>query len=320
MRWLQACLTAVVLLASGWSCGQDLPDQPIRVVVPYSAGSSLDARARVIAEAVGQRVKRRLIIENRTGAGGTIGTLYVARSRPDGTTLLFTNNSHIISPHVYGNAGYDPIADLAPVARAYDTGLVLVAHRSLGVSSVKELVALAKTAPTAPAYASSGSGGLPHIAMELFMRAAGIELLHVPYRGDAQGLTDVLAGRVSVMISGYPAAQPHVRAGTLRALAVTSTQRAEIFPGVPTLAEAGYASATLDVWTGFFAPAGTPKSLIDHLNREIAVALTLPSLQAHFAATGAQAAAGSPEAFAALVKQEWAHYGRLVRELRLKAE
>jgi len=320
MRGAPVWLSGVLMLASAWSSGQDLPDQPIRVVVPYSAGSSLDSRARVIADAVGQRIKRRVIVENRPGAAGTLGTLYVARSRPDGTTLLFTNNSHIISPHVYGEAGYDPLADLTPVAQAYTTGLVLVAHSSLRVSSVKELVALAKNNAAPPSYASSGTGGLPHIAMEMFMRAAGIELLHVPYRGDMQGLTDVLAGRVSVMISGYPAAQPHVRAGTLRALAVTSSQRVEIFPGVPTIAEAGYPSATLDAWAGFFAPAGTPKSLIERLNREIAAALTLPSLQAHFAATGARAAAGPPEAFAALVRREWDLYGKLVRELRLKPE
>ena len=320
MRCMRFSVTAVLLFAFASARGQDLPDQPIRVVVPYSAGSSLDARARIVAEAVGQRIKRRMIVENRPGAGGTLGTLFVARARPDGATLLFTNNSHVISPHVYGEAGYDPIADLAPVAQAYTTGLVLVAHSSLRVASVNELVALVKGNAAPPAYASSGTGGLPHIAMEMFMRAAGIDLVHVPYRGDAQGLTDVLAGRVQVMISGYPAAQPYVRAGTLRALAVTSSARTDIFPDAPTLAEAGYPSATLDAWAGFFAPAAMPKGRVERLNRDIAAALAQPSVQAHFAATGARAAGGPPDVFAAIIKREWDLYGRLVRELGLKPE
>jgi tripartite-type tricarboxylate transporter receptor subunit TctC len=319
MRCVRVWVTAVLLLAAA-ARAQELPDQPIRVIVPYSAGSSLDARARVVSEAVGQRIKRRVIVENRPGAGGTLGTLYVARAKPDGGTLLFTNNSHVVSPHVYREAGYDPIADLAPVAQAYTTGLVLVAHPSLRVSSVKELVALLKAGAASPAYASSGTGGLPHLAMEMFMRAAGIELVHVAYRGDAQGLTDVLAGRVQVMISGYPAAQPHVRAGTLRPLAVTSSARTDIFPGAPTLAEAGYPAATLDAWAGYFAPPGMPRGLLERLNRDIAAALAQPSIQAHFAATGAAAAGGTPQDFAAIVKREWELYGKLVRELKLQPQ
>ena len=318
MRRLLAC--ALLVAAAPWCNGQDLPQHTIRVVVPFAAGSSLDARARVIADAIGQRIKRRVIVENRPGAGGTIGTHYVAKSKADGATLLFTNNSHLVSPHVYRNPGYDAIKDLVPVARGYVTGMVLVAHPSVGASSVQQLVALAKGNAAPPSYASSGTGGLPHLAMEMFMSAAGIDLLHVPYRGDVQGLTDVLAGRVSVMISGYPVALPHVKAGTLRALAVTAAQRTDIFPGVPTLTEAGYPDATLDAWTGFFAPAATPRRVIERLNREIAAALTLPALQAHFAATGAEASAGSPDEFAALVKREWERFGGLVRELDLKVE
>ena len=314
------CAVGALMFVALWCRAQDLPEQTIRVVVPLAAGSSLDARARVLADAIGQRIKRRVIVENRPGAGGILGTYYVAKSKPDGATLLFTNNSVVVSPHVYPNPGYDPVEDLAPVARAYVSGMVLVAHPSLGVTSARDLVALAKGKAAPPSYASSGSGGLPHLAMEMFTRAAGIELLHVPYRGDMQGLTDVLAGRVPVMISGYPAALAYVKAGAVRALAVTATRRADIFPGVPTMAEIGYPSAVLDAWTGFFAPAATPRQVVDRLNREIAAALTLPALQAHFAATGAHASAGSPDEFAALVREEWQRYGRLVRELELKAE
>jgi len=311
-----ACL---LLLAATWLRAEDLPSE-IRILVPVTAGSTLDARARVIADAIGQRLKQRVIVENRPGAGGIIGALAVARSKPDGSTLLFTNNSHVISPHIYPNAGYYPIRDFAPVAQAYVSGMVLVAHPSLQVASVRELVALARNDSKALSYASSGTGGLPHLAAELFKQVAGIELLHVPYRGDGQALNDVLAGRVPVMMSGYIVVLPHVRAGKLRALAVTSNQRTGILAEVPTIVESGYPAYKLDTWTGFFAPAGASAGLIDKLNREIAAALATPAVQAQFAATGAEAAVTSPAEFAAFVRQEWEIYGRLVRKLRLTPE
>jgi len=309
----------LLLLAATWLRAEDLPSE-IRILVPVTAGSTLDARARVIADAIGKRLKQRVIVENRPGAGGIIGAFAVARSKPDGSTLLFTNNSHVISAHIYPNAGYDPIRDFAPVAQAYVSGMVLVAHPSLQVASVSELVALARNESKALSYASSGTGGLPHLAAELFKQVAGIELLHVPYRGDGQALNDVLAGRVPVMMSGYIVVLPHVRAGKLRALAVTSNQRTGILAEVPTIVESGYPAYKLDTWTGFFAPAGTPAGLIDKLNREISAALATPAVQAQFAATGAEAAVTSPAEFAAFVRQEWEIYGRLVRKLRLAPE
>ncbi len=319
MQMVLKCAACLLLLAATWLRAEDLPSE-IRILVPVTAGSTLDSRARVIAEAVGQRLKQRVIVENRPGAGGIIGALAVARSKPDGSTLLFTNNSHVISPHIYPNAGYDPIRDFAPVAQAYVSGMVLVAHPSLQVASVSELVALARNESKALSYASSGTGGLPHLAAELFKQVAGIELLHVPYRGDGQALNDVLAGRVPVMMSGYIVVLPHVRAGKLRALAVTSNQRTGILAEVPTIVESGYPAYKLDTWTGFFAPVGTPAGLIDKLNREIAAALATPAVQAQFAATGAEAAVTSPAEFAAFVRQEWEIYGRLVRKLRLTPE
>ena len=319
MRRVQRCAACVLMLAATWLRADGLPND-IRIVVPVTAGSSLDARARVIAEAIGQQIKRRVIVDNRPGAGGTIGALAVAKSKPDGSTLLFTNNSHVISPHVYANPGYDPIKDFAPVAQAYVSGLVLVAHPSLQVASLRELVALARRSSQSPSYASSGNGSLPHLATELFKQVAGIELLHIPYRGDGQALTDVLAGRVPLMMSGYVVALPHIQAGKLRALAVTSRQRAEILSEVPTIVESGYPTYALDTWTGFFAPAGISAEAVANLNREIAAALTTPSVQTQLAATGAQAAVTPPAAFAAFVRGEWETYGTLVRKLKLTSE
>ena len=319
MRLVPGFAACVLLLSAAWVEAEGLPSE-IRIVVPVTAGSSLDARARVIADAIGQRLKQRVIVDNRPGAGGTIGALAVAKSKPDGSTLLFTNNSHVISPHIYPGAGYDPIKDFTPVAQAYVSGMVLVAHPSLQVASLKELVALARGLPQPPGYASSGNGSLPHLATELFKQVAGIDMLHVPYRGDGQALADVLTGRVPLMMSGYVVALPHIKAGELRALAVTSRQRAGILPNVPTIVESGYPAYVLDTWTGFFAPSGTPAELVDKLNREIAAALYTPSVQAHLAATGAEAAVTTPAEFSIFVRQEWKSYGKLVSRLHLTVE
>lgn len=319
MRSMRGSAGWALLLAAAATCAAELPEQ-IRVVVPYTAGSSLDARARVIADAIGARLQRRVTVENRPGAGGTIGALHVARSKPDGATLLFHNNSHVVSPWIYREPGYHPVRDFVPVTQVYVSGLALVAHPGLGVNSAKELVALARLQSMPLTYASSGTGGLPHLAMELFRRASGIELLHVPYRGDGQALSDLLSGRVSLIMSGYPVVQGHMKAGTLSVLAVTSGERAGIFPDTPTIAEAGYPASRLDAWVGFFAPAHTPAAVIERLNREIAAAVTTPAVRRHLAASGAVAAVNSAEEFAAFVAAEWERYGVLVRELGLKSE
>src|SRR5258708_3719825 len=275
MRLVRHLFALALLLGATWLRAGGLPDE-IRIIVPVTAGSSLDARARVIADAIGQRLKRRIIVENRSGAGGTLGALVVANSKPDGSTLLFTNNSHVISPHIYPDTGYDVIRDFAPVAQAYVSGMVLVAHPDLRVASIKDLVTLARGRLQPPSYASSGTGGLPHLATELFKAVAGIDLLHIPYRGDGQALTDVLAGRVPLMMSGYGRALPYIRAGKLPALAVTRRSRAGILPGVPTIVESGYPAYVLDTLAGFFAPAGMSAAMIAKLNPHIPAAPTTP--------------------------------------------
>jgi tripartite-type tricarboxylate transporter receptor subunit TctC len=315
---MRICLAFLLYTASA-AGADELPEQ-IRIIVPLAAGASLDARARIIADALGGRLGRRVMVENRPGAGGTLGAQYVAKAKPDGSVLLFNNNSHVVNTHIYRQPGYDPIRDFVPVTQAYASGMVLVAHASLGVHSVRELVSFAQSRSTPLIYASSGTGGLPHLAMEMFKRTAGIDLLHVPYRGDGQALSDLLTGRVSLMMSGYPVVQPHIRSGTLRALAVSSAERAEIFPGVPTVAEAGYRAYRLDAWVGFFAPADTPTAVVEHLSREIAAAVTTPSVRTRLAETGALATVVSPAEFAEFVKQEWERYGALVRELGLEVE
>jgi tripartite-type tricarboxylate transporter receptor subunit TctC len=319
MKLITGSLIGLLMLMISPLRAQTLPAE-IRIIVPVTAGSSLDARARVIADAIGVRIKQRVIVENKPGAGGTLGALVVAKSRADGSTLLFSNNSLLISPYIYPNTGYDAVKDFAPVAQAYVSGMVLIAHSELRVGSVKELAAVARSGSEPLSYASSGTGSLPHLGMEVLKQVSGIEMVHVPYRGDGQALADVLAGRVPVMLSGYVVAQPHIKTGKLRALAVTSRQRAAIFPDVPTIVESGYPAFALDTWAGFFAPAGTPPELIEKLNREIAAAINTPPVQAHFAATGAEAVHANATAFGQYVRQEWDTYGRLVPRLHLSPE
>ncbi len=319
MHQLLNLAASALLLAATQLQSQELPAD-IRIIVPLAAGSSLDARARISADALGKRLNRRVIVENRAGAGGTLASAVAARAKPDGSMLVFNNNSHVISPHIYTEAGYDPVKDFVPVAQAYFSGLVLVAHPDFGVNSLKELVAKARSASQPPSYASSGTGGVPHLAMELLLSKAGVKMLHIPYKGDGQALTDVLSGRVPVLMSGYQVVLPHIRAGKLRALAVTSRTRVSILPDVPTIAQSGYPDYVLEAWAGFFAPAGTSAAVVAKLNREISTALATPALQELLTSTGAQAVSSSPEEFAAFVMQEWITYGKLVRELKLKAQ
>jgi len=294
--------------------------KPIRFVVPLAAGSSIDARARVIAHALGVRLKQQVIVDNKPGAGGTIGAAYVAKAPPDGSTLLFINDSVVINAHVYRDPGYDVLKDLAPITQAYVAAMVLVAYPGAKTTSVKELIAQARKEPEGLTYGSSGNGGLPHLAMETFNRAAGIRLVHIPYKGDSQALADIMAGRVTVMVSGIPAALPQIRSGNLRALGVTTAQRVRALADVPTIAEAGLSGYEMYAWTGFFAPARTPPATIERLNRELTASLRSEEVKAHLEATGGRIAPSSPAQFAEFVQREWKRYGKLVSDLQLKID
>src|SRR3954469_14954824 len=294
--------------------------KPIRFVVPLAAGSSIDARARVIAHALGVRLKQQVIVDNKPGAGGTLRAAYVAKASPDGSTLLFTTDSVVINAHVYRDPGYDVLKDLAPITQAYVSAMVLVAYPGAKTTSVKELIAQARKEPERLTYGSSGNGGLPHLAMETFNRAAGIRLVHIPYKGDSQALADIMAGRVNVMVSGIPAALPQIRAGGLRALGVTTAQRVRALADVPTIAEAGLPGYHMYAWTGFFAPARTPAAVIERLNRELTDSLRSEEVKAHLEATGGQIAPSSAAQFADFVQKEWKRYGKLVSDLQLKID
>lgn len=313
-------LAALCVLITITVRAQEIPNKPIRVIVPFVAGSSIDARMRIMAQALGDRLKQQVIVENRTGAGGSLGAAMVAQAPADGTTWLFTNNSYAINPYVYKNAGYDPLTSLTPVNRGYLTALVVLADPKLKVNTLKDLVALAKAKPETLNYGSSGMGSLPHFAAELFFRLAGIQLLHIPFKGDAQVLTEILGGRVSMVFSGVATAQPHIKSGGVRALAVTTPKRNSGLPDVPTMAEAGYPEYNDPIWTGYFVPAATPKRIVDAINREITAVLNMPSVRERMEATGADAAPMSVADYTKFIRAEVARYAKLVKDVGLKLE
>lgn len=299
---------------------QDLPSKPVRVIVPFVAGSSIDARMRMMASVIGERIGQQIIVDNRPGAGGSMGTALVAQSPPDGTTWLFTNNSYAINPYVYKDAGQDGAKALVPLNRGYLTALVIVVNPALNVRTLKELAALGKPGGRGINFGSSGIGSLPHFAAELFFHLAGITPLHVPFKGDTQVITEIIGGRIDVAFSGIASAQGHIAAGKLRALAVTSPQRQETLPTVPSMPEAGFPGYNDPIWTGFFLPAGTPAKMVERLNREISAALANPGLRQRMAVTGAEAAPMPAAQFASFVRGELERYAVLVKRVGLQPE
>src|SRR5258707_8160419 len=251
------------------SLAQDYPTRPVRIVIPLSPGGTTDVPGRIIAQKVFEALGQQFFLEIRAGAGGTIGTDYVAKSRPDGYTLLLTASPFVIAPHVYKNMPYDTLADFAPVIRIASGPYVLVVHPSLGVNSVKELIALAKKEPGKVDFASSGNGGAQHLVTELFMYMTGIKLNHVPYKGSGPAQQDLMSGIIKVSFVGTPIAIPHMKSGRLKALGVSTAKRSPEIPDVPTIAEAGVPGYEAIVWIGMLAPAGTPREIVAKLNGEI---------------------------------------------------
>src|SRR5258706_6992348 len=258
---------------------QDYPTRPVRIVIPLSPGGTTDVPGRIIAQKLSEALGQQFFVENRAGAGGPIGTDYVAKSRPDGYTLLLTASPFVIAPHVYKNMPYDTLADFVPVIRIASGPYVLVVHPSLGVNSVKELVALARKEPGKIDFASSGNGGAQHLVTELFMYMAGIKLNHVPYKGSGPAQQDLMSGIIKVSFVGTPIAIPHMKSGRLNALGVSTAKRSPEMPEVPTIAEAGLPGYEATVWIGMLTPAGTPIAIIAKLNGEISKLVRTDEMQ-----------------------------------------
>ena len=290
------------------------PARPLRIVVPFAPGGSTDIVARLIADRLAAAVGQPVVVENRPGAAGNIGAEAVARSAPDGYTLLMaTTGVMAINNALYGSIGYDAARDLQPVIFVASITNVLAVPPELPAASVAELIALAKRQPGKLTFASSGAGSSTHLSAELFKSMAGVEVLHVPYKGSGQALADLMAGRVSMIFDNMPSALPYIKAGKLRALAVTGTKRSPAMPELPTISEAGLPGYESLSWSGIAVPAGTPKDAVARLNREIGVLLGRPDMRQKLAELGAEAVGGAPEAFDAHVRAERDKWTQLIR-------
>jgi tripartite-type tricarboxylate transporter receptor subunit TctC len=290
------------------------PAKAVRFVVPFPAGGPLDIAARAIGQKLNEGWGQPVIVDNRPGAGGNIGAEMVAKAVPDGYTILMgAVSTHAINPWLYAKMPYDPIRDFAPVSLVTQVPNVLVVHPSVPARNVKELIALAKAKPGPLNYASGSTGSAGHLAGELFNVMAGVKTVHIPYKGAPAAVIDLLAGQVSFMFDNLASALPNIKAGRVRALAVTTLRRSPLLPELPTMSEAGLKDFDVSTWFGVFAPGDTPKAIVDRLNAGIVAALKSPDLRERLAALGAEPMPDTPEQFAAFIKTELAKYEKVVK-------
>jgi tripartite-type tricarboxylate transporter receptor subunit TctC len=319
---MRKTLTAIAAYClCGMAVAQPYPAKPVRLIVAFPAGGGNDVLARLVAQKLSAAYGQQFVVDNRTGAGGTIGAELAARSPADGYTLfLAAVATHAINPNLQRNLPYDPVRDFDPVCLMASAALVLAVHPSLPVRTVPQLVALAKARPGAINYASSGNGSSAQLAAELFKSMTHTNLQHVPYKGIAQGLNDLLGGHVQVIFNTAAALLPHVKSGRLRALAVTTAKRVPALPDLPTIAESGVPGYQTGSWWGIVVPAGTPRPIIDSLNREIINALRGPEISARLNAEAVLPIGSTPEEFAAHIRDELARLGKVIREAHIATE
>ncbi len=316
-----AALVIAALLATGNALAQTWPAKPVRLIVPYPPGGSADILARAIGQKLGDGLGQQVVIDNRPGAGTAIGAEATAKAAPDGYTILLgTVSSHAINPALNPGLKFDPIKDFAPISLVASIPFALVVHPSLPAKSVKELIALAKARPGSLNYSSAGNGTSNHLAGELFKSMTGTFMVHIPYKGSAPALNDLIAGQVQLMFDLVLTTAPHVKSGAVRAIAVTGRERSPALPGVPTVAESGVPGYEVTAWFGFFAPAGTPAAVVNVLNAETVKAMKLPDLRERLGSQGAEPVTSSPEQFSAYVKDELAKWTRVVKASGMKAD
>jgi tripartite-type tricarboxylate transporter receptor subunit TctC len=322
---IRLALALATLLATGAAYAQSTsetrwPERPIRFIVPFTAGSSSDTVARLVGQKLGERLGQQFVIENRVGAGGGIGTEQVARAEPDGHTVGLANTStHAVAASL-GSLGYDPVRDFAPVSMLGRSPFVLALYPGVAAKSVPELIALAKAQPRAMNYASAGPATLAHLSGALFEKMASIELTHVPYRGTAQSTLDLLEGRVEMQFGTIPPTLAHIRAGKLRALAVTGAVRNAALPDIPTIAEAGLPGYESSLWQAIVVPAATPAAIVARLNREVVAVLNDASVKEALAKQGVEAESGTPEALATRIRDDVKKWREVITSAGIKAQ
>ena len=320
VRCAVVLVVAVLLTSANASLAQSYPDKPIRIVVTFPAGGPTDAVARPISQSLSSTWGQPVIIDNRGGAGGIVGTEIVAHSAPDGYNLLIgTAGGMSINPSLHAKLSYDPFKDFAPISMLVINPQILVAHPALAASNVRELVALAKSKPGQLNFASSGTGTATHLGLELFKAATGINVVHVPYKGGAPALTDLIAGQVQLLFISIPSVMPQVKAGRLKAIAVSSARRSLSAPEVPTVAESGYPGFEYVNWNALFAPAATPRAIINKLNSEVVKIMRDPDLAQKLVSQGAEPAPGTPEQLAQYMRVDFDRWRKVIRAAGITA-
>ena len=322
MKFLARGLLVAGLLAASLSpaAAQGYPSRPVHLIVPFAPGGFTDVVARILGQKLSLTLGQQFIVENKAGAGSTIGTDFVAKAAPDGYTLVMVSSTHVISPWIYKSLPYDPIKSFTVVSKLVDSPYVLLVNPKVPARNVQEFIALAKAAPDTIHYASSGNGSSQHLMGGLFVAMTGAPLAHVPYKGSSGAASDLVAGVVESSFAGVPNALAQVPAGRLRALAVTTARRAPQLPDVPTMQEAGVAGYEASVWLALLAPAGTPRDIVGKLNTEVAKVLNAPDTRKALHDAGVESTPSTPEAMSAYMAQEMARWGKVVKDAGIKLE
>ena len=315
--------TALVLLATSLSltaAAQDYPTHPITFLVPFTPGTGMDSIARTVGPKLSERLRQPVVVENKPGASGNIGANSVAKAAPDGHTVMVTANTLLIAANLYRNVPFQPLNDFAPVSLAAWGTLLLAVSPKSNIASVPDLIARAKANPGKLTYGSPGIGTPHHMAMEMFKDLTGTDLLHVPYKGTAGALTDLLSGEVDLMFLPVHVAMPHVKAQKLKALAVGSPKRHPVAPDLPTLQELGIKGAEVDMWYAFLAPKGTPPAIVNRLNSELRSILVLPDVRSAFETQGLEPASSTPQELKERMQRDYARWGEIIRKNNIRAE
>jgi len=319
-RICAVAFAAVCAPAPGASAAAEFPSKPLRIIVPFPPGGFNDQLARTLGQKFTERWRQPVVVDNRAGGSTLVGTDLAAKAPPDGHTLLMVSFAFAVNPSLHARLPYDTLRDFAPVVLAAGTSNFLVVNRDLPVKSVRELIRAAKARPGTMDYASGGNGTSPHLCMELLKSMAGIDLVHVAYKGSAPAVTDLIGGQVQVAFDNAPNVLPHVKAGKLRALAVSTAARSPLAPELPTIAESGVPGFDVEVWFGIVAPAGTPRDVVAQLNAEINRALALPEVRRRFAEQGVRTIGGTPEQFGAYLHGQIARWAKVVRDTGVRIE
>ncbi|PUE13129.1 tripartite tricarboxylate transporter substrate binding protein [Limnohabitans sp. T6-20] len=318
---LVGALGSLALSASTADAQSAYPSKPIRLVVPFATGGVTDTSGRLIAEQLSKRLGQQVIVDNKPGASGNIGTQLVASAEPDGYTLLLGfDGTLVINPHVFPKVGFDTAKDFAPIGKIGDAILILVSHPGVPAKTLKEMIALSKTQSGGLSYGTSGTGGTPHIAGELLKQRTGANLTHIPYKGGGQAMTDLLGGTIPLVYTAVAGAIQHVKSGKLHAVAVSSAQRAPSMPDVPTFMEAGVPDFDINSWVGLLAPAKTPRAIVDKLNTELNVVLNDPAVRERLNTLGITASPGGPEKFGRDMARDLSRYAGVVKAANIKVE